>query len=230
MRGWFYGKGRAMVNALLIALMVALYVTTATPVAQSAMAELYQSPVYRGHKKGMVGLACAVSWDAEALPDMLDALSKRDTQITIFVSGDWANENQPLLQRMVADGHEIGTLGQTPGEDGDVNAVVRDVTASIESINAACGVRPVYYNCGMREQRVSTRAAQKIGLTHVVCTVDVLSARGEAADILSRALDQPFDGSILLMQPTREAVKALPACIDGLENMGYRVGTISQAL
>jgi peptidoglycan/xylan/chitin deacetylase (PgdA/CDA1 family) len=83
---------------------------------------------------------------------------------------------------------------------------------------------------GVRRVTTSTNAANKLGLTHVLCTVDLLSGRGDFEDILSRALDRPFDGSILLIQPTAEAVKAMSACIDGLRQQGFRIATVSETL
>ncbi len=227
---WLYKKGRTIVNILLTALMVALYIATTTPVAQSAMSELYNSPVYRGHGKGVIALECAVSWNAKALPELLSLLKERGVKITFFVSGDWAQNNKELLVQIAQDGHEIGTMGQLPMRDGSPEEVVADIARSVEAIQAVSGVEPKLYYSGMRRLNSSTRAANRLGLTHVLCTVDLLSGRGKAEDILLRALDAPFDGSILLIQPTAEAVKALPACISGLEQRGFRIVPVTETL
>ncbi|HWR22863.1 MAG TPA: polysaccharide deacetylase family protein [Feifaniaceae bacterium] len=227
---WLYKKGRTAVNILLAALMIALYIATTTPVAQSAMSELYNSPVYRGYGEGVVGLECAVSWNAAAMPELLKVLKERGVKITFFVSGEWAENNKELLVQIAQDGHEIGTMGQLPARDGSPDEVVADVGRSVEVIRAASGVEPKLYYSGTRHLKNSTRAANRLGLTHVLCTVDLLSGRGKAEDILLRALDAPFDGSILLIQPTAEAVKALPACISGLEQRGFRIVPVTETL
>ncbi len=227
---WLRGKGRTLVNAVLAILMVTLYIATATPLAQSAMSEIYSSPIYRGHEEGVIGLECAVSWNAAALPELITLLREKDVHITFLVSGEWAQDNQELLVQMVRDGHEIGTMGQDPMRDGNAKAVVADIEQSIQTIHAVSGVRPVLYYSGTRAVNNSTRAARQLGLTHVLCTADLLSGRGTAQDILSRALDQPFDGTILLIQPTAEAVKAMPACLDGLRQQGFRIVTVSETL
>ena len=227
---WLYKKGRTIVNILLAALMVALYIATTTPVAQSAMSELYNSPVYRGYGKGVIALECAVSWNAAAMPELLSILKERGIKITFFVSGEWAQSNKELLVQIVQDGHEIGTMGQLPMRDGNPEEVLADVARSVEAIQTVSGVEPKLYYSGMRRLSSSTRAANRLGLTHVLCTVDLLSGRGKAEDILLRALDAPFDGSILLIQPTAEAVKALPACISGLEQRGFRIVPVTETL
>lgn len=224
------GRGRALVNTMLAVLMATLYFTTTTPVAQSVMGDLYNSPVYRGHEGGVVAVECAVSWNAAALPELLDTLKDKDARITFLVSGEWAKENPDLLVRMVQDGHEIGTMGQDPMQDGSTDAVAEDIDRSVQTIHALSGVWPTLYYSGVRRVTTSTNAANKLGLTHVLCTVDLLSGRGDFEDILSRALDRPFDGSILLIQPTAEAVKAMSACIDGLRQQGFRIATVSETL
>lgn len=227
---WFKKRGRAVINAALALMIVALYVLTTTPAAHSVMGEIYDAPVYRGHAEGVVALSCAVSWNAQALPGMLQTLREKGVRITFMVSGDWAKENKDTLQSMVLDGHEIGTMGMTPLFDGSVSALTQDISDALECIHAACGVKPTLYYSGSRDTKKSTKAAMRLGLTHVIGTVDILSGRGRAQDMLLRALDNPFDGSIVLLQPTGEAAKAFAACLEGLAQQGFRVGTVREAM
>jgi peptidoglycan/xylan/chitin deacetylase (PgdA/CDA1 family) len=220
----------AAVNICLAALMLSLSVAIGTPAATSAMGALYDSPVYRGREKGVIGLECAVSWNAAALPALLDTLKQRGIAITFLVSGEWAEENGELLRRMTREGHELGTMGYDPMRDGNAQAVFRDVEKALRAIQAVCGVRPALYYSGGRGRNSSAGAARRLGLKHVLCTADLLSGRGDAKDILLRALDKPFDGSIFLLQPTAQAVKAAPAIIEGLMRQGFRVGAVGEAL
>ncbi len=226
----YRGKGRAFVNVLLVTLMLVLYLATSTPIAQSAIGELYNSPVYRGQEKGVVGFECAVSWNASALPELLSILEENKLRITFMVSGEWAEENSKLLREMVRSGHEIGTMGQEPMRDGGADFLFADISHSLKSIYEASGVFAELYYSGARTIKNSTQAALKLGLTHVLCTTDLLSGRGLASDISSRALDKPFDGTILLIQPTAEAIKAMPECIEDFDKLGLRIVTVSEAL
>ncbi len=223
-------KSRAAINIVLLGLIVILYMVVASPDTLSVMGELYKSPVYRGHEKGMIALECAVDWNAAALPDMLAVLNERGVKITFFVSGKWAEENAGMLQTIAQAGHEIGTMGYDTLLDGSVEELRLDMQRSMEAIKKACGVKPLLYYSGQRKPGNSTRAARKLHIEHIVCSIDLLSGRGDAEDILSRALDRPFDGSIILIQPTAEAVQALPDCLAGLTAKGFRVGTVSEAM
>ena len=149
---------------------------------------------------------------------------------TFFVSGQWAKDNAQLLERIAESGHEIGTMGYYPTFDGDVSTVVSDVELSQSVIETITGISAEYYYSGLRSAETSRRAAEEAGLKHVACTTDLLSGRGDAVDIASRALEHIFDGSILLIQPTAAAVRALPTILSEIASRGYRVTTVGNVL
>ena len=217
--------GQAATNLLLILLIVLLYIGTAQPRAISVMA-----PVYRGSAKDAVALQFAVSWNAAALPAILDTLKAQDTRVTFAVSGSWAKENPALARRMVEEGHELATMGYAPEMDGKLSWVQEDVEASLLAIESAGGVRPALYYSGGRGVSVSGRAAKKLGLTQVLCTVDLLCARGSAEDIVNRVSDAPIPGSIMLLQPTSAAAEALERVLLALQEKGIRPATTSEVL
>lgn len=219
------------INVVILGLIIALYLVTGTGVGDDAIAALAENEtVYRGNAEGMVALECAVSWDAAALPELLDVLAENDVQATFFVSGQWAKNNPTLLQRMMRSGHEIGTMGYYPGFDGDVSAMVQDVAASAAVIETITGVPTDYYYSGLRGSDTASRTAKQAGVIHISCTTDLLSGRGDAVDIATRALEHIFDGSILLIQPTAEAVRALPTILSEIKLRGYTVSTVGEVL
>lgn len=218
------------VNVLIILVIVLLYVVTGTGVGDNAIAALSSGTVYHGSGEGLVALECAVSWDADVLPDMLDLLEQRNVKITFFVSGAWAKANAATLRRMTEAGHEIGAMGYMPMLDGDEALIRSDVAASAAVIASASGIEPDYYYSGLRDRAVSLQAANALGMTHVMCSSDLLSARGEPADIASRASEHVFDGSIILFQPTAAAFEALPTILDFIEEQGFAATTVGNVL
>ena len=219
------------VNALIILLIVVLYVATGTRVGDDAVAALSKdATIYRGSAEGRVALECAVSWDAAALTELVDILDEHGARATFFVSGQWAKDNAALLRRMMTSGHEIGTMGYYPTFDGDLPAIVSDVETSAAVIETITGVAAEYYYSGLRSGDTSRRAASEAGLCHVSCTTDLLSGRGDAVDIATRALEHIFAGSILLIQPTAAAIAALPTILSEIEARGYRVTTVGDVL
>ena len=222
-------RSGALVNLLLILLIAALYFATSRPDAAAAVAQLYYAPAYRGRAEDAIALQFAVSWEAASLDSILDALAAHGAKATFAVSGAWAENNAALLLRMAADGHEIATMGNDPFLDGKLSEVQRDVAVSLDKIEAAGGVRPLLYYSGARNVTVSARAAKKLGLTHVLSTVDLRCADGSAKEIKQRGLNDPIEGSILLMQPTAAAAEALPGLLNGFKGKGLeavRVGDV----
>ena len=117
-----------------------------------------------------------------------------------------------------------------PMLDGDESLIRSDLQASTAVIASATGVEPTYYYSGLRDRSVSLRAADALGMTHIMCSSDLLSARGDAVDIATRASEHVFDGSIVLFQPTGAALEALPTILDAITEQGYRVTTVGNVL
>lgn len=217
--------GHAVSNLLLLLLIAGLYIGTAQPQAISVSA-----PIYRGSAQDAVALQFAVSWNAAALPAILDTLQAQGAQATFAVSGGWAAENPELARRIAAEGHELATMGYAPEEDGRLSWVEKDLEASVTAIEQAAGVKPSLYYSGTRSATVSARAAKKLGLTQVLCTVDLLCARGSAADIINRVSDTPIPGSIMLLQPTQAAAEALEGVLGALRQKGIEPTTTGKVL
>ena len=190
--------GHAVTNLLLLLLIAGLYLGTTQPQTISVSA-----PVYRGQAEGKIALQFAVSWDAGALEDILDTLEENHARVTFALSGEWAARNPALARRMAQDGHELATMGYAVGQDGRLSWVQEDVERSLEAIEAAAGVKPTLYYSGGRSVTVSGRVAHKLGLTQVLCTADLLCARGVAADILARLPQEPGQHPAATAHPGR---------------------------
>ena len=70
------------VNVFILLMIVLLYVVTGTGLGDDAVAALSSGTIYRGGGEGLVALECAVSWDAQALPDMLELLRERGVRLS----------------------------------------------------------------------------------------------------------------------------------------------------
>lgn len=217
--------GHAVTNLLLLLLIAGLYLGTTQPQTISVSA-----PVYRGQAEGKIALQFAVSWDAGALEDILDTLQAHNVQVTFALSGEWADCNPALTRRIAQDGHELATMGYEVDQDGRLSWVQADVERSLTAIEAAAGVAPALYYSGGRSVTVSGRAAHKLGLTQVLCTVDLLCARGGAGDILARVPAEPIPGSILLLQPTQAAGEALSGILVALREKGLEPVPVGEVL
>lgn len=218
------------VNVLILLVITLIYVVTGTRLGENAIAALSNGAVYRGRANGTVAIECVVSWDAKHVPELLDALEASNTRITFHVSGKWAKDNARTLRRMAEFGHEIGTVGYAPLLDGDVALVTDDLVAATGAIERITGEEVKSYYSGLRNRAISERAAGELGLVHVAASADLLSGQGDAKDIVQRACEQAFDGSILMIRPTATAAQAMPDLLRAIRNLGLRPATVGEVL
>lgn len=93
---------------------------------------------------------------------------------------------------------------------------------------AGRGGRPDgFINCGSRASGVSNRAAGRLGLTTVLCTLDLVCTKGSAEDIFKRTEGNTNGGDILLAEPTAAFSKALPYILDYISGKGLTAGSVS---
>ncbi len=226
------GSG-VVVNLLIIAMIAALYFSTSGNDAVNIAATdvFYSPPIYRGSSDDAAAIQFTVNYDAAALDAILDTLSQNNVQVTFAVSGQWANDNVSTLRRIAEDGHELATMGDAPEKDGNLSWVKSDISESLDAIERLCGVRPVLYYSGERRSiPISAHAAKQLGLTHVLCTVDLLAARGGSKDIVSRVKKVSADSSIILAQPTKAMSESLKDVLETLKSKGLSITTVSGIL
>ena len=195
-----------LTNIFLAALIIAMYHAT-----QPGGVLPVSAPQYRGSGE-RAALQFAVSWNAAAIPDILDILKDKSVRATFAVSGEWAQNNPALLMRMAAEGHEIASMGYYPDMDGRIGWTVKDVRRANEAVKKICGAEPAIYYEGSRNTVTSTLAAKKLKLTAVSSTIDLL--------ILSRLPEKPIEGSIILLRPTAACKEALGGIINAIEEKG----------
>lgn len=223
-----YGR-IVVVNLLLAVIIVGLFACLINPsLHQSVNASGF--PVYYGYGDKCVAFECAVTWDASALPDILDVLKQHNVCITFAVSGKWAENNPDLLREIKSLGHEIATMGYAPDEDGTIDFVKRDVIKSCDIIYKETGSLPLLYYYGDRTTSVSTVVASKCDLIPIKCTLDILCANGDCDDIIERICANTNVGNILLVTPTNAFLNALPDVLSFFENQGLTVSTVSNIL
>ena len=73
--------------------------------------------------------------------------------------------------------------------------------------------------------------AGELGYRTVMWTIDTIDWQKPGVDVITnRVLDNLAPGSIILMHPTEQTVKALPRILSEAKEKGYRFMTISQLL
>ncbi len=152
-------------------------------------------------------MVCAMSIDdgpdGRWTPQILDLLYDAGAHATFFVLGAHIGGNEPLLQRMVDEGHEVGNHGWSHQHLPTLTTeqLETDLRTTSQAIHGVLDEWPTlwrapYLDRGPREDGV----ALGLGLTHVGC--DVIPADWtniDAQQIAQRSLDGLRNGGILLL-------------------------------
>ena len=211
----------AIITALFFALGVAGAVSRK---AEALSVGLFRGggAVYRGRDGACAALVITADWDAAALGSILDTLDAHDAKATFAIGRLLAEENAPTVARIAERGHELAVIGG--GESyGDYVSELRETLRLIE---LAAGVRPRLLFAA--ENGVSeNRAARELGLTCVVGSVDLMTLRGTAGDIIARAEGNTGARDIVVSAPTEAFSRALSYILDHFAAMGLTVTAVS---
>lgn len=169
-------------------------------------------------------------------PVLLDMLKARGLRATFYVIGNRVEAHPRLVQRMLAEGHEVGNhsyshpfLTKLGGED-----VIRQLDATTRAVYRATGKVPVTmrppYGALSSKQRLMVH--QRRNLPTVLWSVDPQDWRRPGAGVVAdRILRATRPGGIVLSHDIHSAtIKAMPRTLDGLLGRGFQFVTVSEML
>lgn len=191
----------------------------------------------------VIALTINVDWGEEYLPRILEILDQNDAKATFFVTGRWTGKNPELLKEIASRGHEIENHGYShPHPDRLTIAKNKEELLKTEKvIFDTLGKKTVFYAPPYGERgRNGLLAAQELGYTSVLWTFDTIDWRPDSTPqlIAQRVLDPKMrngikperKGSIVLMHPKENTVKALPVILNRLQQEGYQAITLEKLI
>ncbi|AKK03441.1 polysaccharide deacetylase family protein [Corynebacterium epidermidicanis] len=178
----------------------------------------------------------AITYDdgpEDATPRVLDALQKRGAHATFFTIGQKVALRPEMVQRIVAEGNEVGnhswshpklntlTAGQISYQLSDTNNAINKAIGTTPKV-----MRPPY---GATNSTVAA-VAESFGQSVVMWTIDSKDWLNRDPQIVcSRAVDSAQPGSIILMHDMHNTTAdATPCVIEGLQQRGFTLVTVSE--
>ena len=167
---------------------------------------------------------------------LLDMLKRRNVKATFYVLGNRIQNNQSLVRRMVAEGHEIGNHTWTHGKlTAMSDTKVRwELDKTRDAIVAATGVkprtmRPPYGALSTRQRGMIFR---EYGYPTILWDVDPEDWKKPGVSVVrNRILSGTKNGSIILLHDLHSSsVDAVPSTVDALLRRGYKFVTVSQLI
>ncbi|WP_296201091.1 polysaccharide deacetylase family protein [uncultured Hyphomicrobium sp.] len=204
-------------------------------------------------RSGFVPNKVALTFDdgpsAEWTPQILDILKEKGAKATFFIVGENGEANPSLVQRLLADGHEIGNHTFTHPNLGETSEQVSriEINATQRLVEALTGRSMRLFRApffGDAEPTTPSeinpvKLAQTLGYVSVGLRVDPDDWQKPPADlIVKRVLDRMADtnpetrGQIVLLHDAggdrSQTVKALPRIIDALRAKGLKIVPVSE--
>lgn len=169
-------------------------------------------------------------------PQLLDMLLARGIRATFYVIGRNAARYPQILQRMVAEGHEVGNhTWSHPSLHGHSDAsVLNQIDRTNQAVYDAVGrppvtMRPPYGNLYDRQRLMLFEARS---MPTVLWSVDPLDWQRPGSSVVSqRIVGGSHTGAVILAHDIHSAtVRAMPSALDGVTGRGFRFVTMSELI
>lgn len=163
---------------------------------------------------------------------LLDGLKARGIRATFFVIGQSAEEYPELIQRMIAEGNQVGnhTYSHIQLTACGVDQAIEEIKKTQEAIYQAAGFRPDYIRPPFGSWNDTLQ--KETNLETVLWDVDPYDWKIQNTDaIVKSILDQTEDGSIILLHDVYEtSVEAALKAADIFIERGYRFCTVDEIM
>jgi len=169
-------------------------------------------------------------------PRLLDLAAKKHIKLTFFLIGENAARYPKLVQRELAEGHEVGNHTYTHPDLAKMSddAVRSEIQKTQDAIISASGYRPILMRppYGAMTPRQRLWVARDFGVKIILWEVDPLDWKEPGPDVVaSRIIAATRPGYIILSHDIHsQTVDAMPKVFDALLAKGYKFVTVSELL
>jgi peptidoglycan/xylan/chitin deacetylase (PgdA/CDA1 family) len=169
-------------------------------------------------------------------PRLLDIAAKKHIKLTFFLIGENAAHYPQLVQRELAEGHEVGNHSYTHPDLARMSddAVRSEIQKTQDAIINASGYKPILMRppYGALTPRQRLWVSQDFGVKIILWDVDPLDWKRPGPSVVaSRIIAGTRPGSIILSHDIHsQTVDAMPVVFDTLLAKGYKFVTVSELL
>lgn len=161
---------------------------------------------------------------------IMDCLAQYGGKATFFMVGERVAASRTEVQRMAAEGHEVGnhTMNHKYLQKLGAAEIQAQVTRGNDAIEAACGVRPKIMRLPGGNNNATVRVNTHMPM--IQWNIDTLDWKTKNADkTVAAVLNHVKDGDIILMHELySQSGDAALRIIPELVNRGYQLVTVSE--
>lgn len=189
--------------------------------------------IYHGNtENNNVSLMINVYWGTEYIEPMLDVLNEKNVKCTFFVGGMWASNNEEIMKKIIANGHELGNHGYYHKDHDKISKEKneREIYQTHEIVKALTGVEMnLFAPPSGAYNQTTLDVAKTYGYQTIMWTKDTIDWRDKNTELIyERAIKNAQNGDLILMHPTKNTLEALGDIIDYYLQNGFNVVTVSE--
>ncbi|MCD8509843.1 MAG: polysaccharide deacetylase family sporulation protein PdaB [Bacillus sp. (in: Bacteria)] len=185
-----------------------------------------------------VALTFNISWGEERAIPILDTLKEHNiSDATFFVSASWAERHPEVVERIIEDGHELGSHGYrhehyTKWEE---EKIKKDIETAHRIIQEVSQEVPKYLRPpnGSFDERV-LRVAEHLNYDIIHWSVNSEDWLNPGVEqIVENVVSNVSNGDIVLMHASdsaKQTNEALPTIINELKNKGFTFTSVSELI
>jgi len=169
-------------------------------------------------------------------PKLLDLAAKKHIKLTFFLIGENAARYPQLVQRELAEGHEVGNHSYTHPDLAKMSddAVRSQIQKTQDAIISASGYKPVLLRppYGAMTPRQRIWISHEFGVKIILWEVDPLDWKNPGPDVVAeRIISAARPGDIILSHDIHAGtVAAMPKVFDALLAKGFKFVTVSELI
>ena len=192
-------------------------------------------PIYNGNRsQNTVAITFNLYENAEIVEGILKVLNQKNAKATFFLGGCWADDNIPLVIKILEQGHEIGSHGYFHKDHAKLSESENRAELSLlhDLIKRETGYDITLFAPPSGSFSVKTlKVAQNMGYKTIMWTKDTVDWRDKSSKtVYNRATKNISGGDIVLMHPKEHTLAALPDILDYYESQGLSVVTVSECI
>lgn len=234
---WHFRKWKRFLIIILLALFASVLIWSEGNGAFSAFSSSDEPAAFvKGNtKENNIALTFNISWGEEKVYDILKQLKENDVQATFFVSGEWAERHQDILEKIKEGKHELGMLGYRYKSylEQEIDQVKKDMLYAKE-IFGKLGYEKITLMRAPSGQinKEIIKLAESLGLKVIHWKVDADDWENPGTkEIADTVMNETSNGDIILLHASdsvKQTAKALDQILPGLKNKGFHFVTVSE--
>lgn len=231
-----YKKVKILSNVIIFVVITIICVVGFVPAKSIAISsdESY-SAIYNGSRdNNSVAIMINVYENTEIVEKMLDLFDEKGINVTFFVGGCWADDNQKTLKRIISSGHDLGNHGYFHKDH-------KKLSESENKLEIENCDKIVYSLTGYKMtlfappsgsfSKNTLKASKSLNYKTIMWTKDTIDWRdSDESLIITRATKNIKSGDFILMHPKEYTLNALPKIIDIIKEKGLNLKGVNDCL